>query len=480
MVAWPDARRLASDMTNALRGDRGHLGALVAIVAIGAVARYWLLGLDARYDEAYTFLNFAAVPLGTGMDLYPFPNNHLLHTFFVHDVWKVLGDSLTVIRLPALVAGILTVPAIYAAGRALYGPAAGLLAAALAAASPPLIEYSANARGYTMIWLATALLIALGARLLKQRDLATWTLWIFVAVLGLYTIPTMALPLAAVATWMAIDWALNRDKRGVFELVGAATATGVLSLLLYLNVLRQPGWDYVGPPIDDAFRFAGDVWETMHLQLGLAGQLVAAIAVVVGIVLHRRIGRQRVSLPLVALLSVPLIALALPHPPPFTRTWAYLAVIELPAVAAGVLAVLPRTPSPRRVGAAASVAVAAALCAIVVLGTPPKTDIPIDGASELAGWVESERPESTLVVSWLVQPSLSVGLEFSGADNPLVVGSPTPEPAAGEPYPQSSLLVVSRSLRQTPSSVLREVGVDEDPDLQRLQSFGETDLYELE
>ena len=479
VAAWPDTRQLGRDTVAALRGDRAHLAALAAVVAIAVAARAWLLGRDPSYDEAYTFLNYAFLPLGEGMAIYDLPNNHLLHTFLVHDVWRVFGESLTVLRLPAFIAGVLTVLAIYAAGRVLYGRAAGLLAAALAAASPPLVLFSVSGRGYSMIWLATALLIALGARLLQRRDAAAWTLWVLTAVLAFYTIPTMALPLATVAAWMAVNWLLERRMLGLAELAVAVAVTALLSYLLVSDVLDQPGWDYAGPPINDVFGFAGDVWEFMHEGLGIAGQVAAAAAVVAGVVLHRRIGRQRVSLPLVALLSVGLLAVALPHPPPFPRTWGYLAVIELPVVAAGALAVA-RAVAPRRAGQFAAVASAAILSAIVVFGKPPEADAPHRGAADLAHWLKSHRPGTPVVVDWFTYPSVALEFRFAGVENQLIkVGHDNPKPRADVLHPDPSLVVVSRQFGQTPMSLLNEIGLKERQRLKRVRTFDEMDLYAL-
>ena len=54
------------------------------------------------------------------------------------------------------------IPAAWLAGRALFSRSTGILAAALIAAWPYLVEYGANARGYTLTGLFTLLLFALG------------------------------------------------------------------------------------------------------------------------------------------------------------------------------------------------------------------------------------------------------------------------------------------------------------------------------
>ena len=56
-------------------------------------------------------------------------------------------------RLPALIAGILLIPATYLLFRVISNNLAALLSSALVAVSSPLIEFSTNARGYTTVTL---------------------------------------------------------------------------------------------------------------------------------------------------------------------------------------------------------------------------------------------------------------------------------------------------------------------------------------
>ena len=110
-----------------------------------------------QLDEAYTYNEYASKPVLDGLSWYTLPNNHLLNTLLIHVATVVLGNEPWVVRLGALAAGLGLIPAIYALTRRLCGPPEGLLAAALVAASEPLIDYSTNARGYTLVALVTVL-----------------------------------------------------------------------------------------------------------------------------------------------------------------------------------------------------------------------------------------------------------------------------------------------------------------------------------
>jgi hypothetical protein len=116
-------------------------GVAVALLAlVGLVLRLAFLQQPMRYDEALSFNEFASRPLYYALSFYPEPNNHLLNTLLVHLLYAVLGSDPWVLRVPALVAGVLLVPATYTLGRMLATREAALLAAGLVAASSYLVE----------------------------------------------------------------------------------------------------------------------------------------------------------------------------------------------------------------------------------------------------------------------------------------------------------------------------------------------------
>jgi hypothetical protein len=92
-------------------------------VLLGVGLRAAFINQPMRYDEALTFNEFASRPLYYGLSFYPDPNNHLLNTLLVHLAFVGLGNQPWVLRLPALIGGVLLVPATYVLTRLLYGAA---------------------------------------------------------------------------------------------------------------------------------------------------------------------------------------------------------------------------------------------------------------------------------------------------------------------------------------------------------------------
>ena len=124
------------------------LWALAAITLAGLALRIAWAGQQSLWsDEALTLViakwpvhDLLVRPVDPTPGLY-----YLLHKWLIPD-----GASLTAIRGISIVAGTLSIPAIYAVGRQAIDRPAGLLAAALLALSPPLVDYSQEARVYAL------------------------------------------------------------------------------------------------------------------------------------------------------------------------------------------------------------------------------------------------------------------------------------------------------------------------------------------
>lgn len=316
----------------ALAEDRPHLLALAAIVAIAGGLRIAYLFEPAHLDEAYSFLTYASQPLRVGLTGYSLPNNHLFHTLLVHGVWRLLGDELWAIRLPALLAGIALVPAAYAAARLLYDRHAGLWAAALMATSSPLVEYSTNARGYSVATLLLLLSIVAGSRLLESPRGARWILMTLAWALAIYTVPFMAVGVGVVALWLLAN---RHDRRFAARLALACAGVGVACLILYLPTVGDAGWSFREPVPEGRFDVARNVLAQWGERLPAAGRYVLMLAAVAAVVLHRRTASHPFPLGLACVPVVALVGLAAPVPP-FTRVWLFLLPVYLITAASGL------------------------------------------------------------------------------------------------------------------------------------------------
>jgi hypothetical protein len=252
LAAFP--RRLFQDALDilrvlaAVRLSLFEKAGLALSLAAGAWVRLVLLRAPMQYDEAYTWIAFAARPFTAVLTDYHLPNNHVFHTLLVRLSALLFGPEPWALRLPAFLAGLLMIPAAWLAGRALFSPRAGLLAAALVSAWPYLVEYGANARGYTLTGLFTLLLFALTPFLLARRNAFAWLLVSLLCALGLFTIPVMLYPAGIFFTFLLLSSARSGPFRAVWRypaflaaLAASALAAAALTFLLYLPILVVSG-----------------------------------------------------------------------------------------------------------------------------------------------------------------------------------------------------------------------------------------------
>jgi len=370
---WRSTRRTPAALRQWLANETPwYLASFGLILAVAVAVRVAFLDVPLRYDEATTYDNFVSQPIYVALANYATPNNHLLHTFLAKVFTTLLGNEPWAIRLPALLAGIALIPATFALGRVLYGHVAALIAASLVATSSTLVEYSTNARGYTLVGLATVIAFLAAARTLDDNSVGAWALVAVAGALGLYAVPVMIYPLGGVLLWLLVAGrAAGHPLRPLLErLAACALAIALLTLVLYAPVYAASGVrsvtsnEFVEPQswstlLELLPGHARDTVETWTRDLPIIVSILLAAGVAASIVLTPRISRFPIP-PLAAVIVWTLPALALQRIVPFTRVWLFLVPL-LAVTAAGFYGWLLERP---RWGAR----VAAALAALVAVG----------------------------------------------------------------------------------------------------------------
>lgn len=212
------------------------------LTLIGAVLRIFLINQPIQYDEAYTFIHYASQSPAAILANYSAPNNHIFHTVLVALTYQVLGASPWILRIPALSAGILMIPAAYLAARRFYSEYQSLAVAAALSITPLLIEYSANGRGYTLLTLFALLLTNFAGILIKKQSTISLIAFGITAALGFYTIPIFLYPMAGISLWLAVSYLVEsspwRDRlHKLLVFLITCVLAGGLTLLLYSPVI---------------------------------------------------------------------------------------------------------------------------------------------------------------------------------------------------------------------------------------------------
>lgn len=313
-------RRLPGWIARHIQQSPRHALAVCLLTALFASLTASQLDQPLRCDEALTAMEYVAKPWYYPAVVYDSPNNHVLHSLLAHWSSRLTGGTEWGLRLPAFLAGLLFVPLAYAAARKHFGKEAGLIAAALFAASPYAVEVATNARGYSQALALTLMLLLLAPRLVRGAGTA-WLLFAAVAVLGMYSVPAMMMPLAAIMLWIFLSGLLVHRGPARLGFIARILAAGLL-MVAGTAALYTPA--FIAIPVDNV---VGRVFHTESSASGLLDTMAAELR----FSWHNWAGSQLGMMIGLALAVLALLASIFHRPVPHVGWWL------VPAAAAGVL-----------------------------------------------------------------------------------------------------------------------------------------------
>ena len=322
------------------------------ITFIGLALRLFVINSPIGYDEAYTFIYFASKPFKYILADYHAPNNHILNSILIGISYRILGNHIWIVRLPALVAGVLGIPAAYFTARRFFTREQALAASAILAVSSSLINDAANGRGYTLVALFSLLLANFAGILVTHQSRPVLIAYAITGALGFYTIPIFLYPMAGISLWVAITYLTESDswrnrfiKLGIF--LGTCVASGILTLILYSPVIIF-GTGFQSIVSNDIvksltwFKFTENfnhrilqTWGAWMLQLNPAARYLLDAGFLISVFLYRKVSSQRIPMQLALLLAVFILVL-LQKLTPLPRIWSYLEMFYLFFAAVGL------------------------------------------------------------------------------------------------------------------------------------------------
>jgi mannosyltransferase len=160
------------------------------------------------------------------------PLNYLLTAFAM----VLVGTSEFAVRLPALIAGTLTIPLCLVFGRTIGRSQAGLWLALLLAFSPFHLRYSQEARQYALLLLLSLLSFVLLYRAMQQPRRSIWFCFGLVTVLNVYNHYAAFVVLLAQSVWILCWWLWQpiSSWRPKLEYIVTAVAVVILFYLPWL------------------------------------------------------------------------------------------------------------------------------------------------------------------------------------------------------------------------------------------------------
>jgi mannosyltransferase len=389
---------------------------LLGITTLAVFLRLLFLGADSFWaDEIFSVSQARARNWSEFWDgIFPLEVN-MAPYYVLLRFWLNLGTSEFIIRSLSVVFAVATVPAIYALGTRLFGVWVGLIAALLVTINAFHIEYSQEARGYSMVVLLVTLSSLLLIRGVERPSWTNWAAYVILSTLAVYTHFYSGLVLLAHAISLLF---LSPGALPWKGLVPSAAIIGVLSFpaAYFLRIKLQT--DVSAPDVGDGpvwsleilesnlHRFFSPLTGDMGSQYGNILLLIYLFAVFVACIVgvrtllgSKRSIEGRKFLLLLSWLFVPLsIGLALSLiadkvlPKHFIVCLPALALLAAVGISHIARIGFPRTPTPARrffpVASALLLAAIAAVSAqeIFAYHTAP----PHEDWKSAADWVESE------------------------------------------------------------------------------------------
>ena len=364
---------------NNQRPPRFHFLAAVLITLLAAVPRLLFLGHDSLWFDEMMTRHGAVQGLAADVTALSGRDHLPLLYWLTAAVLRLLPEHAITLRLPSALAGVLTVPLLFAYGRALGRPRAGLWAAFLLALLPFHVRYSQEARHYALLLFFSLLASYWLYRAMSGRRGWPWVAFGAVTAVNLLIHYSAWLLLVAHgllgAAWLA---AAIRRERGAWRRVAPAVVIiGVTVALLgarAMVALRANTGGAMGTTAAAGLGvWLGEVWRAFGM--GAAGTAaILSVAVVMGLV---SLARRRQWWTLAALLLpviVPVALIQLFHVTRFALpkyvifmlpSWLLLAGMGLAAaVDAAQRLTWPGNPRARRWMAATAMAAALALLAL--------------------------------------------------------------------------------------------------------------------
>ena len=177
------------------------------------------------YDEAFTPVHVLHDGLGATL-------RAVVHHENTPPLWYLLawvdarlfGDGALALRLPSALAGVLTVPVVWAIAQQLAGRRAALVAAALVAVNPLFVWYSQEARAYGLFVLMSALAMLCFVRALDDPARGRLAAFALAGALALLTHYFAVFLLVPMALWLLLD---GRARRTTLLALAALAAVGL-------------------------------------------------------------------------------------------------------------------------------------------------------------------------------------------------------------------------------------------------------------
>lgn|GEM_PF-880595 len=410
--------------------SRTEASVLLALTVLALALRATSLSRSLYTDEAYSL---ALAQRGFGHMLGLFFNyepNGTPYSILLWPLIRIFGTGPTLLRLPAVLGGTASVPALWWAARRLATPTAALLAAGLLAINPMAVWYGQEARSYAFVLLAVCLAFGVLPHALDRgRGRRAWVGYVAamvaLAYCELFAVP-LVLPAQALIVW-------RRGRAGLRRWVSALLAVLVCCVPLLVGAaIARSHRDalYWAPRTDRALV----TFALQELTAGLSGVSAlrwatlaggVALLVVAVVWIARRGAAPAVRGTLATAICWGVVPAAVLLAISFVQPvfWPRYAILSLPGLCLALALAAELLRHSRRGVLVAGACLAVVVVAAVVADARQRTAVQEDWKSA-AAWLRAERaPDQPAIVDTVsVLPSLGYyDPELRASDGDLVV-----------------------------------------------------------
>jgi mannosyltransferase len=159
---------------------------LVTIVCTGLALRLPWLGQKSLWIDEMWSIGIARLPWASFWSVVRNQDPNMSLYYSLLHIWMKMGSSEFAIRFMSVLFGSATIPVVYALGRRLFTRSVGLVAGVLLAVNVFHIQWSQEARSYTLVVFLAALSSLLFIIAVEKNGWRNWLAYVVVSVLAVY------------------------------------------------------------------------------------------------------------------------------------------------------------------------------------------------------------------------------------------------------------------------------------------------------
>ena len=219
--------------------DRSSMRWLVLFILVGSILRSLLIARNSLWSDEIVSLQIASLSWSDFWRTLSTSEANMGLYYLLLRPWIHLGSTEAVLRALSAIAGILTIPAAYSLGKALFGTRIALITAFLFSINPCDVFFSQQARSYSLQILLVTLSMWLFFICIRQdgpRRWSPWILYVLASTLAVYAHFFSAL--ALLAQWIAAAF-LPGARNNLRRMVPAAIVIAAWVSPLVVFALRH-------------------------------------------------------------------------------------------------------------------------------------------------------------------------------------------------------------------------------------------------